>query len=134
MIAALSIEALAVQRGERVLFRALDLRVAAGEAVALTRANGAGKTSPLRAIAGVIRPMEGGIVCEGEGGALDAEDARRGGCHMVGHQDGLKTGRTAREELDFQAAWTGGGRAGALAAAERLGLTRLLDLEVRKLS
>ncbi len=134
MIAGLRIEGLALQRGERVLFRGLSFAVAAGEAVALTGANGAGKTSLLRAVAGFIRPAAGTIAFEGPQGALEPEDARRLGCHMVGHQDGLKTGRTAREELLFQAAWTGGTETGALAAAERLGLTRLLDLEVRKLS
>ena len=53
---------------------------------------------------------------------------------MVGHHDGLKSNRTAREELLFQARWCGGGAAAALAAAERLAITRLLDLEVRVLS
>lgn len=134
MITALHIETLALQRGERVLFRGLSLSVAAGEAVTLTGANGAGKTSLLRAIAGFIRPAEGTVRFDGADGPLDADDARRGGCHLVGHQDGLKTGRSARDELMFQARWTGGDEASALDAAERLGLTPLLDLEVRKLS
>jgi heme exporter protein A len=134
MITGLTVEDLALQRGERVLFRRLELRVSAGEAVALTGANGAGKTSLLRAIAGFIRPSAGRIAFEGGGGRLPAEDARRAGCHLVGHQDGLKPGRSARDELLFQAHWHGGATAGALAAADRLGLTRLLALEVRVLS
>jgi heme exporter protein A len=134
MIIALHIESLTLQRGERVLFSNLDLRVAAGEAVALTGSNGAGKTSLLRAVAGFIRPMTGRITFEGASGVLPADDARRVGVHVVGHQDGLKPGRPARDELLFQARWHGGTAAGALAAAERLGLTRLLDLEVRVLS
>jgi heme exporter protein A len=134
MIAALRIEGLAVQRGERLLFAGLNLTARAGEAVALTGANGAGKTSLLRAIAGFIRPVAGQIGFEGEDGALEAAEARRGGLHLVGHQDGLKSGRSARDELVFQARWTGASDAAALAAAGRLGLTRLLDLEVRKLS
>lgn len=134
MIVALRIEDLALARGERVLFRHLALRVAAGEAVALTGSNGAGKTSLLRAVAGFIRPLVGLIAFDGTEGALPADDARRAGCHLVGHQDGLKSGRRARDELIFQARWHGGTGAAALAAAERLGLTRLLDLEVRVLS
>jgi heme exporter protein A len=134
LITALDIEGLSIQRGERMLFRGLDLRVVAGEVVALTGSNGAGKTSLLRAIAGFIRPSAGQVTFEGGEGALAAEDARRAGCHLVGHQDGLKPGRRARDELLFQARWHGGTAAGALAAADRLGLTRLLALEVRVLS
>jgi heme exporter protein A len=134
MITALSVEDLALQRGERVLFRRLNLRVESGEAVALTGSNGAGKTSLLRAVAGFIRPLTGRVAFEGAAGLLSADDARRAGCHLVGHQDGLKPGRQARDELLFQARWHGGTAAGALAAAERLDLTRLLGLEVRVLS
>ncbi|WP_269714525.1 heme ABC exporter ATP-binding protein CcmA [Caulobacter sp. NIBR2454] len=132
MITALKLSDLALSRGERTLFSGLDLSVAAGEAVALVGRNGAGKTSLLRAVAGLLRPAAGTIGFEGRAGALDPQDARAGGLHMIGHQDGLKPGRTAREELDFQAAWTGGG---AIDDAVRvLDLTRLLDLEIRRLS
>jgi heme exporter protein A len=134
LITALAIDDLTLQRGERVLFRHFNLKVTAGEAVALTGANGAGKTSLLRAVAGFIRPLAGGLRFEGADGPLPAGDARRAACHLIGHQDGLKTGRRAREELIFQARWSGGDADSALAAAERLGLTRLLDLEVRVLS
>ena len=106
-----------MSRGDRRLFQDFDLRLAAGEAVALTGPNGAGKTSLLRAIAGFIRPQAGEIAFRGAAGPLEAEEARRAGVHLLGHQDGLKTGRTARDELLFQARWTGGDAAAALAAA-----------------
>ncbi len=131
LITGLCIENLSLQRGERVLFAGLSARVEAGEAVALTGANGAGKTSLLRAVAGFIAPRAGTIAFEG---VADAEAARRTGIHLLGHQDGLKAGRTAREELVFAARWSGASGAAALAAAERLGLTRQLDLETRRLS
>ena len=134
MITSLSIEGLAVQRGDRMLFRGFELALAAGEAVALTGANGAGKTSLLRAIAGFIQPTAGEIGFAGAAGALDTDTARRGGIHLLGHLDGLKTARSARAELMFQVLWTGGDAPAALAAAAELGLERLLDLEVRKLS
>ena len=134
MIAALHIDDLAVQRGERILFKGFSLTVAAGEAVALVGANGAGKTSLLRCVAGLLRPIAGNIRFRDGETETDPEEARRFSCHMVGHQDGLKGARTAREELTFQAGWTGGDAASALVAAERLGLTRLLDLPVRVLS
>jgi heme exporter protein A len=134
MIASLEVEALAVRRGERLLFQDFSLRLAAGEAVALTGPNGAGKTSLLRAIAGFIRPEAGRVAFGGERGPLEADEARRTGVHLLGHQDALKPGRTAGDELRFQVGWTGGGDAGALVAARTLGLERLLDLAVRHLS
>ena len=130
----LEIENLAVARGDRLLFESFGVALGAGDAVALTGRNGAGKTSLLRAIAGLIRPSAGRIGFSSAGGALAAEDARSRDLHLIGHLDGLKSGRTAWDELRFQAAWTGGSLASAEAACERLDLKRLRDLEVRKLS
>ena len=131
MIAGVFIRSLSVARGERLLFEGLDLTVRAGEAAALTGRNGAGKTSLLRAIAGLLRPASGTVSFEG---AADADEARAKGLHLVGHLDGLKPGRTAWEELRFQALWTGGSEASARAAAQAFELERLLGLEVRRLS
>lgn len=135
MLKTVDIEALSLSRGERVLFQGLSLRLSAGEAVALTGANGAGKTSLLRAVAGFIRPDSGAITFGGaDGEALDSETARRDGVHLLGHLEGLKPTRTARQEFDFQTAWLGGSDAAREAATARLSLTPLLDLETRKLS
>ena len=134
MIAAVHIEDLAVSRGERRLFEGLDFSARAGEAVALTGPNGSGKTSLLRCLAGLLRPDRGRVRFEGSGGELDADDARRAGLHLLGHQDGLKLARTGREELEFQCRWTGADEAGIDAAVEALELGPLLGLEVRMLS
>lgn len=126
----IAVSALTVSRGERVLFRDLCLTVAPGEAVALTGANGAGKTSLLRALAGLIRPDAGEIAF------ADAEpaEARARHIHWLGHLDGLKGARRAGDELAFQARWAGAGPDGIAAAVDVLALEPLLDLEVRKLS
>ncbi len=135
MLKTVDIEALSLSRGERVLFQGLSLRLSAGEAVALTGANGAGKTSLLRAVAGFIQPDAGAITFGGaDGEALDSETARQGGVHLLGHLEGLKPTRTARQEFDFQTDWLGGTSAAREAAIARLALTPLLDLETRKLS
>ncbi|HEY1426650.1 MAG TPA: heme ABC exporter ATP-binding protein CcmA, partial [Caulobacteraceae bacterium] len=134
MITALNLEALSLQRGERLLLRDFGLTVTAGEAVALTGPNGAGKTSLLRAIAGFIAPQAGRIAFHGAAGELDAAEARCADVHLVGHQDGLKPSRSARDELGFAVDWTGGDAARAEGAAADLGLTPLLDLAVRHLS
>jgi heme exporter protein A len=134
VISSLSITALALSRGDRPLFGGFNLDVTAGQAIALIGANGAGKTSLLRAIAGFIRPDEGNVTFVGRAGEIDPDEARAGGLHLLGHLDGLKSGRTALEELAFQAQWTGASNAAIEAACEALDLGRLRALEVRKLS
>jgi heme exporter protein A len=134
MIIALHLDDLAIRRGERLLFDRLRLDLCAGEAMALTGANGAGKTSLLRAIAGLIVPHCGTVRFEGAQGDLEPEDARSCGIHLLGHQDGLKPAGKAWDELLFQVRWTGGSEASARAACQLLDLERLLELEVRKLS
>ncbi|MDP1913125.1 heme ABC exporter ATP-binding protein CcmA [Brevundimonas sp.] len=121
---------LSVSRGERVLFRDLSFNLASGEAVALTGANGAGKTSLLRALAGFIRPDAGTIAFAD----IEPAEVRASHIHWLGHLDGLKPGRRARDELTFQARWAGADADGIAAAVDVLALEPLLDLEVRKLS
>ncbi len=135
MIHSLTLSSLTLARGERTLFRDLSLSVSAGEAIALTGANGAGKTSLLRAVAGFLRPEAGEIAFhDADRNALDPTEARARQVHMLGHLEGLKGARTAREELTFQAEWLGRGHHGIDEAVQALGLKPLLDLEVRKLS
>lgn len=133
MIARLAVSSLTLARGERTLFRDLSLTLNAGEAVALTGANGAGKTTLLRAIAGFVRPEAGEITfCAADESELDPAEARGRHLHMLGHLEGLKGARTAREELTFQARWLGGNSIDE--AVSVMGLMPLMDLEVRKLS
>ena len=135
MIASLSVTDLSLVRGERTLFRSLSFSVASGDAVALTGANGAGKTSLLRAVAGSIRPEAGEIAFhDADDQPIEPELARAHEVHLLGHLDGLKGQRTARDELMFQSQWLGHSHHGIDEAIETLGLKPLLDLEVRKLS
>jgi heme exporter protein A len=135
MIHTLTLSGLTVSRGERRLFDGLDLTLRAGEVLALTGANGAGKTSLLRAIAGLLRPDAGTVAFQdGDGNPLDERQARGRETHFLGHLDGLKGGRSAREELGFQCDWLGHTQYGVDHATEAFGLKPLLDLEVRRLS
>jgi heme exporter protein A len=130
VIAALKIENLALRRGGRLLFSGLELDLAAGEAAALTGRNGAGKTSLLRAICGLVAVEAGRI---GFGG-LDPAEARADHLHFAGHQDGLKPARAVADELLFWTRWGGGTEAAAREAAGALELGPLMRLEVRRLS
>lgn len=134
VITHLTCENLAVARGGRTLFEGLSFGLQAAEAVALTGPNGSGKTSLLRALAGLIRPEGGTISFSGAGGPLETEEARSRHLHLMGHQDGLKPTRTAADELAFQAEWCGADRSAIARAVESLELKPLLLLETRKLS
>lgn len=130
MISGLQIEELAVSRGGRSLFQGLNLGLQPGQACALTGRNGSGKTSLLRAIAGLIEPSQGKISF----GAADSDHARRSHIHLLGHAEGLKSGQTARDELGFWIRWTGGTPDSMAMAVDQLDIRSLLDLEVRRLS
>lgn len=56
---------LTVRYGDLTALHGLDLEVGAGQVVAVLGRNGAGKSSLLRAIAGLVRPDEGEIVWKG---------------------------------------------------------------------
>ncbi len=130
VIAALELRGIGVSRGGRRLFSDLSLSLAAGQACALTGANGAGKTSLLRAVAGLVA-LEAGEVAFG---GIEVGEARAGGLHLLGHLDGLKPARTAREELRFWSLWQGGSAALAESAVAALELGPLMNLEIRRLS
>ncbi|HWA02401.1 MAG TPA: ATP-binding cassette domain-containing protein, partial [Rhizomicrobium sp.] len=53
------VQGLTAFRGGRVLFRDLGFRVEAGGVLSVEGANGAGKTSLLRMIAGFLQPAAG---------------------------------------------------------------------------
>ena len=62
----LAVEGLKVSYGAIQAVRGVDLSVGRGEVVALIGANGAGKTSILRAISGMYRPSGGRMALEGK--------------------------------------------------------------------
>jgi heme exporter protein A len=91
-------------RSGREVFAGLDFAVAGGEALAVTGRNGAGKSSLLRLIAGLLSAEGGTIRLEGG----DAERTLAEQCHFLGHRDGLKPSLSVRENLDFWRDFFGG--------------------------
>jgi heme exporter protein A len=110
---------LACRRGERLVFAGLSFSLPAGGALVLRGANGSGKTSLLRLLAGLIAPAAGRLTW-GDTPIDDDLAGHRARLHYVGHQDGVKPGLTPRETLVFWAALRGCGtgcRASVLDAA-----------------
>ncbi|MBI2217433.1 MAG: ABC transporter ATP-binding protein [Candidatus Rokubacteria bacterium] len=61
----LEVEAIDVAYGKRRALEGVSLSVGEGEVVTLLGANGAGKSTTLRAISGLVRPGRGRILCDG---------------------------------------------------------------------
>jgi heme exporter protein A len=102
-------------RGGREVFSGLEFALGAGEAVAVTGRNGAGKTSLLRLIAGLLAPAGGSIDLAGG----DAELTLPEQAHYLGHRDALKPALSVMENLLFWRDFLGGegfDAAGSLAA------------------
>lgn len=151
MISSLTVEKLACARGERLLFDKLSFKVRAGQALAVEGANGAGKTSLLRILAGFLAPSAGRIlVRDGESDSDEAE-ARGRQIGWLGHHDGLKPQLTVIEQLRFYSQLYGrplrrasrdtspasAGSAGEEdigAVLEQVGLARQAELPCRYLS
>ncbi len=68
-------ETLTCRRGDRVLFRGLSFELGAGEALHITGANGTGKTTLIRALAGLTKPYAGTVERNGDIGLLDERSA-----------------------------------------------------------
>ncbi|MDE0780926.1 MAG: heme ABC exporter ATP-binding protein CcmA [Alphaproteobacteria bacterium] len=89
-------------RGERSVFSGLDLAIKPGRALLLSGANGSGKSSLMRVLAGLLPAASGHIEWEGEDISADP-DAHRARVAYIGHADPLKPSLTATENLQFWA-------------------------------
>jgi heme exporter protein A len=125
----LQAEGLTCSRGGREVFRNVSFKVPAGEALIVTGRNGAGKSSLLRMMAGLVRVAAGQLSLNG--GAADTPIAEQ--AHYLGHQDAMKPSLTVAENLQF---WTRflGSRSDIRPALERLDLVPLADLPAAYLS
>jgi heme exporter protein A len=115
----LVLNGLRCERGGRALFAGLSLALAPGEALLLRGANGTGKSSLLRQLAGLLEAAPGMI-------------RRATRLAYLGHDNGLKREESVRQSLSFWQAVQGGGAFEP--ALAQLGLTDLIDIPVRLLS
>ena len=70
----LNSEHLSHRFGYHVLFQGLQLKVRGGEVLAVTGANGTGKTTLLKILAGVLRPTKGAVVLHVGNTRISKED------------------------------------------------------------
>src|SRR5690606_18968110 len=118
----LQAENMSCVRGGREVFGGLSFSVASGETLIVTGHNGAGKSSLLRAIAGLVRIAAGKLTLHGG----DAEMSIGEQAHYLGHLDALKPGLSVSENLRFWTAYFDGGDSEA--ALDTVGLSPLAAL------
>jgi heme exporter protein A len=126
----LSASDLACRRGGRDVFAGVGFAVASGEALAISGRNGAGKSSLLRMVAGLLRIASGRLALEGG----DPEMTIGEQAHYLGHQDALKHSLSVGENLRFWAGLFGAGNAEIGEALVAAGLDTLADLPAAYLS
>jgi ABC-2 type transport system ATP-binding protein len=99
---ALELKALTRRFGDEDAVDALTLDVARGELFGIVGPDGAGKTTTLRMLAGVLPPTAGDAVVLGISVARDPEHVKPHLAYMS-QRFGLYTDLTVRENIDFYA-------------------------------
>ncbi|MES1925218.1 cytochrome c biogenesis heme-transporting ATPase CcmA [Salinisphaera sp. T31B1] len=95
----LIIENLACGRGEKALFTGLDAVLNRGMAARVLGDNGIGKTTLLRTVAGLHRPIDGRVRWQGVATGDEPAPLREDLC-FIGHENGLNGALTPVENLD----------------------------------
>ena len=117
-------------RGGREVFAGLSFSLSAGEAMVVTGRNGAGKSSLLRLIAGLVAMASGSVALTG--GDADATPGEQ--AHYLGHLDAVKPSLSVGENLAFWTAYLGGLPAAVDTALDAVGLEPLTGLPAAYLS
>jgi ABC-2 type transport system ATP-binding protein len=99
---AISLRALTRRFGDVAAVDGLTFDVARGELFGLVGPDGAGKTTTLRMLAGVLRPSSGDALMGGVSVARDPEGVKHRIAYMS-QRFGLYTDLTVRENIDFYA-------------------------------
>ena len=127
----LSAVELSCHRGGRTVFTGVSFAVSSGEALIVTGRNGAGKSSLLRTIAGLLRSAQGRLSLDGG----DPEMSIGEQSHYVGHQDAIKPSLSVAENLRFWAEFFGERSSGDVAKPlAAVGLDALAGLPAAYLS
>ena len=129
----LSAKNLTLIRGESCLFQGLEFALNRGELLLLEGQNGSGKTSLMRAIAGMLT-LETGEILWNDVPVSEQRQEFHGSLVWLAHRTGLKGDLTLVENLRFEAALRRQANVAQAAIFERLGISRLRRLPLRSLS
>ena len=126
----LSATDLACRRGGRDVFAGVSFSVASGESLTIRGRNGAGKSSLLRMMAGLVRVAGGQLSLEGGDPELTLGEQ----AHYLGHLDALKPSLSVEENLRFWSAFLGAAAADLDEPLRAVGLDSLSNLPAAYLS
>jgi heme exporter protein A len=133
LTAKLSADGLTLFRGERCLFQGLSFALNPGELLLLEGRNGTGKTSLMRAIAGLIDFEDGDVMWEGKPLRSNRHDFY-GSLVWMQHRVGFKADLNLVENLKFESHLRAQSGEDFDQVCERLDIDRLKRLPLRALS
>ena len=133
MSAQLTADELTLFRGDRCLFKGLSFALSSGELLLLKGRNGCGKTSLLRAIAGLLE-LESGTVYWNEVAVTKEPQIFQNSLVWMAHQPGFKDDLTLLENLHYEASLRPQSNQDFDDVLKRLGVNRLKRLPMRSLS
>lgn len=120
-------------RGERQVLSTAAFTLESGGALMLRGVNGAGKSTMLRLMAGLMRPVSGVLAWDGVDISNDPHEHNTRLAY-VGHADAVKPALSVLENVTFWSELSGAGGMGASDALAALGIGHLSDLPARYLS
>ena len=126
----LSATNLACRRGGRDVFAGVSFSVTSGESLMIRGRNGAGKSSLLRMVVGLVRVAGGRLSLDGGDPELSVGEQ----AHYLGHLDALKPSLSVEENLRFWSAFLGATVSDLSEPLRAIGLDALADLPAAYLS
>ena len=120
-------------RGDRCLFKNLEFALNKGELLVIEGPNGSGKTSLLRAVAGLLEFETGAVKWDGVT-IRDNHQSFRADLVWLSHRVGFKGDLNILENLKFESGLRATDQTRLGEVLERLSLSRLVELPFRSLS